>query len=133
MSPQQRRQLGAVCMLAPSASRRALLSTTAPFRHVRAHARHLRAGSRVLAEHGDKPTRLAGSKLATRLVHPVSTTRDPYGGSSSPLYQTATFAFEDGGEYDYTRSGNPTRTQLESVMADLEGATRSFAFTLHKA
>ena len=116
-------------MLAPSASRRALLSTTAPFRHVRAHARHLRAGSRVLAEHGDKPTRLAGSKLATRLVHPVSTTRDPYGGSSSPLYQTATFAFEDGGEYDYTRSGNPTRTQLESVMADLEGATRSFAFT----
>mgnify|MGYP002827934512 CR=1 FL=1 len=53
----------------------------------------------------------------------------PVGGSSSPLYQTATFAFEDGGEYDYTRSGNPTRTQLESVMADLEGATRSFAFT----
>jgi len=67
--------------------------------------------------------------LATRLVHPVSTTKDPYGGSSPPLYQTATFAFEDGGEYDYTRSGNPTRTQLESVMADLEGATRSFAFT----
>jgi cystathionine beta-lyase len=59
----------------------------------------------------------------------VSTTKDPYGGSSPPLYQTATFAFEDGGEYDYTRSGNPTRTQLESVMADLEGATRSFAFT----
>ena len=116
-------------LAAQSVPRRALLSATASFCPARAHARHLRAGSRLLAEHGDKPTRLAASKLATRLVHPVSTTKDPYGGSSSPLYQTATFAFEDGGEYDYTRSGNPTRTQLESVMADLEGATRSFAFT----
>ena len=33
------------------------------------------------------------------------------------------------GEYDYTRSGNPTRDALQEQMADLEGATRSFAFT----
>ena len=33
------------------------------------------------------------------------------------------------GPYDYTRSGNPTRHMLEEQMADLEGATRAFAFT----
>ncbi len=32
------------------------------------------------------------------------------------------------GQYDYSRSGNPTRTQLEAQIADLEAATRSFAF-----
>ena len=71
-------------------------------------------------------------RLATRLVHPVSTSKDPFHASSPPLYQTATFAQPTSttfGEYDYTRSGNPTRTQLEAVMADLEGADRSFAFT----
>ena len=70
--------------------------------------------------------------IATRLVHPKRSTKDPYDASSLPLYQTATFTQPSSttfGEYDYTRSGNPTRTQLENVMADLEGATRSFAFT----
>ena len=32
-------------------------------------------------------------------------------------------------EYDYTRSGKPTREMLETQMADLEGGTRAFAFT----
>ena len=35
----------------------------------------------------------------------------------------------DCGPFDYTRSGNPTRTQLESQLADIEGAARSFVFT----
>lgn len=35
----------------------------------------------------------------------------------------------EGGPYDYTRSGNPTRTQLEAQLADLEGAKRSFVYT----
>lgn len=34
----------------------------------------------------------------------------------------------DCGPYDYSRSGNPTRTLLEGQIADLEGASRSFAF-----
>ena len=35
------------------------------------------------------------------------------------------------GEYDYTRSGNPTRAQFESLMAELEGGCEGggFAFT----
>ena len=31
-------------------------------------------------------------------------------------------------EYDYTRSGNPTRQALEDYIALLEGGTRGFAF-----
>src|SRR5699024_1237536 len=31
-------------------------------------------------------------------------------------------------EYDYSRSGNPTRTVLENYIAQLEGGTNGFAF-----
>lgn len=47
-----------------------------------------------------------------------------------PLYQTAIFRFEDVGEtkgYDYTRSGNPTRTALEDTLADLDGGVGALA------
>ena len=37
--------------------------------------------------------------------------KDQHGSSSVPIYQTATFKGV-GGQYDYTRSGNPTRTHL---------------------
>lgn len=38
-------------------------------------------------------------------------TKDQYGASSTPIYQTATFKGVEG-QYDYTRSGNPTRGGL---------------------
>ncbi|TKY62685.1 Cystathionine beta-lyase [Spatholobus suberectus] len=57
---------------------------------------------------------------------------DPFGAISSPLYQTATFkqpsAIENG-PYDYTRSGNPTRDALESLLAKLDKADRALCFT----
>ncbi|GAB2295591.1 hypothetical protein Dimus_029751 [Dionaea muscipula] len=57
---------------------------------------------------------------------------DPYESMSTPLYQTATFkqpsALENG-PYDYTRSGNPTRDHLESLLAKLEKADRALCFT----
>ncbi|XP_028087588.1 cystathionine beta-lyase, chloroplastic isoform X2 [Camellia sinensis] len=57
---------------------------------------------------------------------------DPYDALSTPLYQTATFkqasAIENG-PYDYTRSGNPTRDALESLLAKLDKADRAFCFT----
>ncbi|SRR6266404_1344211 len=37
--------------------------------------------------------------------------KDQYGSSSVPIYQTSTFKGVDG-QYDYTRSGNPTRSHL---------------------
>ncbi len=54
--------------------------------------------------------------VATKLVHGRTSVKDPYGASGPPLWQTATFAqpgATEFGEYDYTRSGNPTRTMLE--------------------
>lgn len=37
--------------------------------------------------------------------------KDQYGASSVPIYQTATFKGISG-DFDYTRSGNPTRSHL---------------------
>ena len=57
---------------------------------------------------------------------------DPYRPTSTPIYQTATFEQESAtafGEYDYTRSGNPTRAVLEARLAELEFGRHGFAFT----
>ncbi|KAK7981887.1 cystathionine beta-lyase [Apiospora saccharicola] len=66
--------------------------------------------------------------LATELVYTDS--KDQYGASSIPIYQSATFkqsSASGGNEYDYTRSGNPTRTHLERHMAKIMNATRALA------
>jgi len=69
-------------------------------------------------------------KAATRCVH-FGPDNDPYGSLSAPLYQTATFrqtTAAEAGEYDYTRSGNPTRTLLQQQLAALEGGGYACAF-----
>jgi len=51
---------------------------------------------------------------------------------ATPIYQTATFEQDQAdsfGEYDYSRSGNPTRRVLEDQLADLEGGIRGFCFS----
>jgi cystathionine beta-lyase len=70
-------------------------------------------------------------KFATQLLSFEAAPGDPAQPVSTPIHQTATFeqssALEPGA-YDYSRSGNPTRSVLETLMAKLEGATRSFAY-----
>ncbi|KAK0856642.1 cystathionine beta-lyase [Friedmanniomyces endolithicus] len=61
--------------------------------------------------------------LATELVYTDS--GDQYNASSVPIYQSATFKGGPGQEYDYTRSGNPTRTALERHMAKIMNANRA--------
>lgn len=59
-------------------------------------------------------------------------TTDNTGAISYPIYQTATFAHPGVGKstgYDYSRSQNPTREQLEKVMASLESGTDALAFS----
>jgi cystathionine gamma-synthase len=49
-----------------------------------------------------------------------------HGAVIPPLYMSSTFAFQGFGEkreYDYTRSGNPTRDQLAGALAALEGGS----------
>ncbi|KAJ7528553.1 hypothetical protein O6H91_15G008000 [Diphasiastrum complanatum] len=69
--------------------------------------------------------------LSTQLLQFENTT-DPFHALSTPLYQTATFkqpSATEVGQYDYTRSGNPSRDALESLLAKLEGADQAFCFT----
>lgn len=70
-------------------------------------------------------------KFSTRCVR-VAKTEDPYGAVAPPIYQTATFRQPSAlefGKYDYTRSGNPTRTLLEQQLAELEGGAYASVFT----
>ena len=69
-------------------------------------------------------------KTSTRCVR-LESNDDPYGAVSPPIYQTATFrqpTASEFGEYDYTRSGNPTRSLLETQLAILEGGEAACAF-----
>jgi cysteine-S-conjugate beta-lyase len=70
-------------------------------------------------------------KTATQCVH-FETQRDSFGAISPPIYQTATFrqpTASEFGEYDYTRTANPTRMLAERQLAALEGASRACAFS----
>jgi cysteine-S-conjugate beta-lyase len=65
--------------------------------------------------------------IATQLVY--SEGNDQYNASSVPIYQSATFkqtsATGGASDYDYTRSGNPTRTHLEKHLAKIMRAKRA--------
>ncbi|WP_153126471.1 trans-sulfuration enzyme family protein [Peribacillus tepidiphilus] len=67
------------------------------------------------------------------LIAQAGTKRDPSTGSiSTPIYQNATFEHPELGAstgYDYSRTGNPTRTALEECVAKLEGGHKGFAFS----
>lgn len=68
--------------------------------------------------------------LETELVFTKSD--DQYNASVAPLYQSATFkqpSLDNMGEYDYTRSGNPTRTYLQNHIARIMRADHAFAVT----
>lgn len=71
-------------------------------------------------------------KFSTRAVH-AGYVKNEYGALATPIYQTSTFIFdsaEQGGKrfaleeegYIYTRLGNPTSTQVEEKLANLENA-----------
>ncbi len=69
--------------------------------------------------------------LATRALH-VGQGPDPATGAVVvPVHLATTFAQESPGRhkgFEYSRSGNPTRGNLEECLASLEGATHGLAF-----
>ena len=57
---------------------------------------------------------------------------DRTGAISFPIYQTATYAHPEAGKstgFDYSRLQNPTREQLEKVVASLENGIDALAFS----
>jgi cystathionine beta-lyase len=78
-------------------------------------------------------------KVGTLLIHNGHETDKtlgvPTGALGTPIYQTSTFEqgdfFRNGKtqEFDYARSGNPTRKALEETIAALEGGARGYAFS----
>ncbi|KAL5044503.1 hypothetical protein BDW71DRAFT_199002 [Aspergillus fruticulosus] len=91
------------------------------FPHVDAEGHNLPPSPAPSSPHGSRRY-----NIATELVYTES--NDQYNASSVPIYQSATFkqsSHEGGGEYDYTRSGNPTRTHLERHLAKIMSAQRA--------
>ncbi|NUQ69686.1 MAG: PLP-dependent transferase [Chthonomonadales bacterium] len=69
--------------------------------------------------------------LETLAIHAGQPPDPAHGAVMPPIYQTSTFAFKavgQPGEFDYTRSGNPTRKALEECLAALEGGAHAFSF-----
>lgn len=70
--------------------------------------------------------------FATRAIHAGQEPDAATGAVVPPIHQVSTYK-QDGvgglrGGYEYSRSGNPTRTALEEALAAVEGGARGFAF-----
>lgn len=72
------------------------------------------------------------TEFNTRAIHDGQTPDPTTGAVIPPLYLTSTFKQDGIGGlregYEYSRSGNPTRTALQDTLASLEGGTHAFAF-----
>jgi cystathionine gamma-lyase len=70
-------------------------------------------------------------KFRTRSIH-VGNERDPLTGAVvRPIHLAATYVQPGAGqwgEFDYSRSGNPTRKALETTLASLEGGCGALAY-----
>src|SRR5439155_15534835 len=70
-------------------------------------------------------------RFETKAIHKGQEPEPAYGAVSVPIYQTSTYAQAAVGEhkgYDYARTGNPTRTALETAMAALEEGHGALCF-----
>lgn len=70
-------------------------------------------------------------EFETKLLH-AGVSEDQYTGATSvPIYMASTFHQQKIGEseYEYSRTGNPTRQAVEKLIADLEGGVAGFAFS----
>lgn len=74
-----------------------------------------------------------GIDVTTKCIHLENeSTENFYGAVSFPIFQSATFAHPSVGNstgYDYSRLQNPTREQLEKVVAALENGVDALAFS----
>ena len=70
-------------------------------------------------------------RFETRAIHAGQEPEPAYGAVNVPIYQTSTYAQDAVGEhkgYEYARTGNPTRTALETAVAALEEGYGALCF-----
>jgi cystathionine beta-lyase/cystathionine gamma-synthase len=70
-------------------------------------------------------------KFGTKAIHGNLHHDKETGAVMTPIYQTSTYAQTAPGEhkgYEYSRTGNPTRTALEANLASIENAKHGLAF-----
>lgn len=71
------------------------------------------------------------SSFDTALIHAGATTDPHTGAVNTPIFQTSTYAQDELGKhkgYEYSRTKNPTRDGIESLIAECEGGKYGFAF-----
>jgi cystathionine beta-lyase/cystathionine gamma-synthase len=69
--------------------------------------------------------------FSTRAIHAGQEPDPATGATIVPIYATSTYTQAGPGQhkgYEYSRSGNPTRTALETCLASLEAGERGLAF-----
>ena len=72
------------------------------------------------------------TKFYTTAVHGGTEPEPLTGAIMTPIFQTSTFVQSAPGEhkgFDYSRADNPTRTALETALAQIEGADYGLAFS----
>jgi cystathionine beta-lyase len=70
-------------------------------------------------------------KFNTKTIHGGQKQDPAYGSVMPPIYQTSTYAQSTPGGhkgFEYSRSGNPTRSALENALASIENGTYGLAF-----
>ncbi len=70
-------------------------------------------------------------RFETRALHDGQEPDPVTGSVTVPVYQTSTYQQDGIGRprgYEYSRTGNPTRSALETALASLESGTRALAF-----
>src|SRR3954453_11783658 len=68
----------------------------------------------------------------TRAIHTGQAPDPATGAITTPIYQTSTYVQDEVGVhkgYDYSRTGNPTRSALEECLASLENGAYGLAFS----
>jgi len=80
-------------------------------------------------EHGDDAT---DERIETRAIHAGQEPEAESGALMTPIYANSTYKQDAPGDhrgYEYSRTGNPTRTDLEENLAALEGGEFGRAFS----
>lgn len=85
-----------------------------------------------MTDHSDE-TRAGNESFETRAIHAGQPSDPRTGAVVPPIFQVSTFHQDAVGKprdgWEYSRSGNPTRSALETCLADLDGGARGLAFS----